>query len=130
MTIGERIDIALKKRGMTQRELAAAVGTTEVSMTRYISGKRTPKGSVIAKIAEVLEVSTDYLLMGDENAYKVPDWELRQRIWNMLACVDNEVMGLKFEIERRMPSKSDKLKGELRAYKKIQKELEELIDED
>lgn len=58
----ERLNEMLDKRGMTQRELADKIGTTEVSVSRYINGERTPKGPVITKIAQVLNVSTDYLL--------------------------------------------------------------------
>lgn len=61
-TLGVRIAEMLEKKGMTQRELAEAVGVTEVSMSRYIKGDRVPKGPVIANIANVLHTSTDYLL--------------------------------------------------------------------
>lgn len=52
----------LNKNNMTQRELADEVGITEVSMSRYIRGHRTPKGTIIANIANVLHTTTDYLL--------------------------------------------------------------------
>ena len=61
----ERLKELLDKRGMSQRELADKIGTTEVSVSRYIKGERTPKGPVITKIAQVLNVSTDYLLRDD-----------------------------------------------------------------
>lgn len=47
---------------MSQRDLAAKIGVTEVSMSRYLSGNRTPKAPVIAQMAATLGVSTDYLL--------------------------------------------------------------------
>lgn len=40
--LGGRIKGLLKKRGLTQKELAEKVGVTEVSVSRYISGERTP----------------------------------------------------------------------------------------
>ena len=51
---------------MTQRELAEKVGVTEVSMSRYISNDRTPKGPVIANIATALHTTSDYLLGTEE----------------------------------------------------------------
>nr|DAD95904.1 MAG TPA: nucleoside triphosphate pyrophosphohydrolase [Siphoviridae sp. ctGMq5] len=52
----------LKKNNMTQKELANKVGITEVSLSRYISGNRTPKVTIIVNIANALRTTTDYLL--------------------------------------------------------------------
>lgn len=61
-TLGGRIAELLKTTGLTQRELASMVGVTEVSMSRYISNERTPKGTIIANIANALHTTSDYLL--------------------------------------------------------------------
>lgn len=61
-TLGTRISDLLDQQGLSQRELADKVGVTEVSMSRYIKGERTPKGPIIANIAKVLHTSSDYLL--------------------------------------------------------------------
>ena len=65
-TLGGRISELLEKNGLTQRELAEKVGVTEVSMSRYISNDRTPKGPVIANIATALHTTSDYLLGTEE----------------------------------------------------------------
>lgn len=65
-TLGCRIAELLEKNGLTQRELAEKVGVTEVSMSRYISNDRTPKGPVIANIATALHTTSDYLLGTEE----------------------------------------------------------------
>lgn len=65
-TLGDRIAELLEKNGLTQRELAELVGVTEVSMSRYISNDRTPKGPVIANIATALHTTSDYLLGNEE----------------------------------------------------------------
>lgn len=64
---GEKVVMLLKKNNMVQKELADRVGITEVSLSRYISGNRTPKGTVIANIANVLHTTTDYLLNTENN---------------------------------------------------------------
>ena len=51
----------LNFRGMTQKQLAGEIGTTESTISRYISGIHTPDITVAAKIAEALGVSVDYL---------------------------------------------------------------------
>lgn len=61
-TLGEKILELLKKYNMTQRQLADIVGTTEVSICRYVKGERIPRGPVIANIAKALHTTSDYLL--------------------------------------------------------------------
>lgn len=63
-SFGKRLDELIEKRGITRREFAAKIDITEVSLSRYISGEREPKASIVAKIAFCLNVSTDYLLEG------------------------------------------------------------------
>ena len=58
-TIGERISELLKQHGLSQRELAATVGVTEVSMSRYIRGDRIPRGPILANIAAALHAAGD-----------------------------------------------------------------------
>lgn len=60
--LGETITALLKKNGMTQKELAQRIGTTEATMCRYIAGDREPKAEVLANIATALNVTCDYLL--------------------------------------------------------------------
>ena len=62
----KRLKGQLDKKGMTQRELAEKIGATEVSVSRYVSGQRIPKATVLLKIAMALGVSTDYLLGVEE----------------------------------------------------------------
>lgn len=60
--MGGRIKQRLEELGMSQRELAKACKITDVSMSRYISGDRTPKGPIISQIARTLGVTSDWLL--------------------------------------------------------------------
>ena len=62
MNIGARILPLMKKKGMTQRELANQIGVTEVSISRYISGARMPKANIVAYMADALNTTTDYIL--------------------------------------------------------------------
>lgn len=57
-----KIKTLLKRQEMTQRELAEKAGTTEVSVSRYLRGQRTPRLLTLAAIAQVLGVSIDDLL--------------------------------------------------------------------
>ena len=62
MNIGARILPLMKKKGMTQRELANQIGVTETSISRYISGARMPKANIVVDMADALNTTTDYIL--------------------------------------------------------------------
>ncbi len=61
-TFAQSLKKLLEKRGMTQRTLAEKLGTTEVTVSRYTSGQRTPNVETTVAIAEVLNVSIDQLV--------------------------------------------------------------------
>ena len=64
MRIGDNIDRYLKRAGMTQRMLAAYADVTEVSISRYISGDRAPRATVLYKISKVLNCTMEDLMYG------------------------------------------------------------------
>lgn len=47
---------------MTQQQVADILGITRPAYTAYESGKRQPDFDTLQKLAEIYEVSTDYLL--------------------------------------------------------------------
>ena len=49
--IKERLDLALKVRGMTAAELAAKSGLNRSSVSRYLSGENIPRSPAIALYA-------------------------------------------------------------------------------
>lgn len=58
----KRLVELMEEKNINQLELSKLVGTTNVTISRYISGQRKPRLEIIAKIAEVLGTSIDYLL--------------------------------------------------------------------
>lgn len=64
MKMEERIADLLKKKGYTQKELAAMVGVTEAAMSKYLKGDRTPRPEIIANLATALDTTSDYLING------------------------------------------------------------------
>ena len=63
---GKRIKDLCRQKGITVRELAEKSNTTEVSMSRFITGARMPNAPILKNIAKALETTTDYLLGGDQ----------------------------------------------------------------
>lgn len=62
----KRLDYILLERGISQRKLSEMSGIAEQTISRYINDKRVPKATEIAKIANSLNVSIDYLLGQDK----------------------------------------------------------------
>jgi transcriptional regulator with XRE-family HTH domain len=68
MGFGENIAAIRKKKGLSQEDLAKKVGTISVTIGRYECDEIIPSIDLATKIAEVLEVSLDYLV---GNSYAV-----------------------------------------------------------
>lgn len=58
-----------KQRGMTQTEVAAAIGVTRSVVSLYETEMRQPSPGMIVALARLYGVSTDYLLRGDSCSF-------------------------------------------------------------
>lgn len=58
----ERLKSILDKRGISQQQLADAIGVSHVSVYNYVEGKKKPGIRTLQKIANFLKVTTDFLL--------------------------------------------------------------------
>lgn len=58
----ENLLIARKAKGMTQEEVADLLGVHRTTYNRYEKGLRAPDLETVTKLAELFEVTTDYLL--------------------------------------------------------------------
>lgn len=65
MELNERLKMLMKEKGLNQKELAKISGITEASMSKYLSGERTPRIDVIVNLANALQVTTDELIGND-----------------------------------------------------------------
>ena len=57
----QRLKEELFRNGMKQRDLADRVSVSEVSMSRYCNGMRTPRGPILVKMARALNTTPEYL---------------------------------------------------------------------
>ena len=65
--IGSRIQAARLARGMTQAELAEAIGIEPITLSRYETGSRGPSITTIALAADVLCVAVGDLVDRERN---------------------------------------------------------------
>ena len=56
-----RMKYAMARAGMRQRDLARAIGSSEVTISRYVNGERNPRIAILKNICVALGVSMEYL---------------------------------------------------------------------
>ena len=66
MTIGKRIALLRKEKGLTQEDLANAMGVSPQAVSKWENDQTCPDISALPKLAQLLEVSVDELLSGKE----------------------------------------------------------------
>lgn len=62
MSLGNKLAEARKKQNLTQEQLAEQLGVTRQSVSRWESDAAYPETDKIVRMAQILEVSCDYLL--------------------------------------------------------------------
>lgn len=72
----ERIKELRLSKKLTQQEVADRIGITRPAYTAYESGKRQPDFDTLETLAQLYEVTTDYLL----GRNKVPKWASKSEV--------------------------------------------------
>ncbi len=99
-----RLTVLLEENNMTQTQLAEKeIGTSNVTICRYINGERVPRIDVASKIAAIFNVSLDYLLgisenVDSENLTKNQDLYIALLMKNLYS-LDNDTHLSKKQIE-------------------------------
>ncbi|MCC2090257.1 helix-turn-helix domain-containing protein [Mammaliicoccus sciuri] len=105
--LGNNIKLYRKQKGINQKDLATKLGVSNVVLSRYESGIRTPDISTQNKLADILEVTLD---------------ELHGRNTNKSKNIEDDIEVLMFEDKDGW----DELPKEKR--KQILQELSDLAD--
>lgn len=66
MSFHERLKLARQKSGKTQKETAEAIGMTPNAYQKYELGTSEPNLSKLVFLADMFQVSIDYLLCRDD----------------------------------------------------------------
>ncbi|CKH24861.1 Cro/CI family phage transcriptional regulator [Streptococcus pneumoniae] len=73
----ERLKSLIDKKGISQQQLADAIGVSHVSVYNYVEGKKKPGIRTLQKIAKHLKVTTDYLLGVSDSPHLTADQDLQ-----------------------------------------------------
>ncbi|MDE6585049.1 MAG: helix-turn-helix domain-containing protein [Clostridia bacterium] len=69
-TFGDFLYTLRKEKGMTQAELAEALGVTNKAVSKWETGEAMPETGLLLPISEIFGVSVDELLKGERNGAK------------------------------------------------------------
>jgi transcriptional regulator with XRE-family HTH domain len=58
---GENLALAMHRREITQKELAALTGISKSGISQYLSGKQHPRAGKVQKFADALETTAEFL---------------------------------------------------------------------
>ena len=91
--LGDKIKKLRTQKGMTQDDLAAAIGTTKASISYYERNKRNPQYPVICAMAKVLGVPESELLSYASKDEEMPvenqiDSKRSRRVKKLLSAFD------------------------------------------
>lgn len=83
-SLGERIKRKRKEAKITQSELARMINNTSPAISDWETGKGEPRLKTLIGIAEALNTTTDYLLIGKETYTKGENMESIERLKQVL----------------------------------------------
>lgn len=116
MTIGQKIELALVHKGLSQAELAKRIGVSPSTISRLIDDKSEPS-PVIVGIARELGLSIDFLVD------RTKDWPPQPDALSNLRAIPDGV--LLEEVLRRRRAMNDILTECLNRYREIRKHVNE-----
>ena len=90
MPLPDQIKALRKEHGWSQADLATRVGGDAGQISRYENGKITPSVDVVVRLAEIFDVSTDYLLVdgATRRAFRPTPDELTDRLSDLSALTE------------------------------------------
>lgn len=96
MEFHERLRAMRENRGMKQNEAAAKIGIKNNTLSSYESGDRQPDYNTLIKIADLYEVSVEYLLRGKASSDKNDE---NLFFFDIKGLSDDEIEDIKRHIE-------------------------------
>ena len=64
--IQTRIIAAIQQSKMSQAKIAAAIGVSQQSVSRYVNGKKLPALDTLAKLCKLLDLDANYILCQED----------------------------------------------------------------
>jgi len=91
MNTGSRLAFLRDQRGLTQEELATSLGISRASLSHYEKNRREPDTETLSKIADLFQVSIDYLVGRTQQTNATLDPDVR-KFADELELSDDQVL--------------------------------------
>ena len=95
-SLGLRMRTSREKKKLTQIQVAKLLGITNVQLSRYEADIHKPDPDLLAKMASIYEVSTDYLITGKLQKEQLNNDALSPEEQDFLTWVERELEGAFF----------------------------------
>lgn len=96
MTIGQVIKILLKKKNITQLQLAKKIGKSTTAISQIVKGQYSPTPETLEKISKVVDVPVPVMHFLTISEKDIPDD--KKQLYNLLAPSMNKFLNEIFEI--------------------------------
>jgi len=83
MAIGDKILALRKRQGWSQQKLAKQIGTSGPIIGRYERGEMVPSVDVAKKLADIFEVTLDYLMDDTGKTAEIKDKAMLKRLMDI-----------------------------------------------
>ncbi|MCL1902859.1 MAG: helix-turn-helix domain-containing protein [Oscillospiraceae bacterium] len=67
MNLPQKLEILIRRKGITKTDFASLSGITYRALANYISGGRRPRSGILAKMAVNLDTTVEFLLNDSQN---------------------------------------------------------------
>jgi transcriptional regulator with XRE-family HTH domain len=106
MSLGSSITQARKNKGLTQAELGEILGVHQSHVTRWESDRVRPREKTLSQIAQALDVTSEELLIGGQEAlassFHIEDPELVNLLTDLPKLQEEEIGALKILLKGLM----------------------------
>lgn len=76
MSFGEQLRLARKNAGMTQKQLADAIGAKHNSISNWEKGQNQPDAETIRRLCRALKVEANHFFSGDDGQLSAVEFAL------------------------------------------------------
>ncbi|WP_282937405.1 helix-turn-helix transcriptional regulator [Paenibacillus sp. RC67] len=121
MKYGERIASLREKHSLTQEGLSTKLGITRASLSHYENNRREPDYDTIVSIANLFNVSIDYLIGRTDDPHRVLDEDVREFV-DALELSNEKIMekfALTIDGEKLTPEEARRFIAFVRAERSI-----------
>lgn len=101
LKVGTTIKELRIAKGMTQREMANKLGLSFSTYSNYENNYREPKFEIIEKVAEILDVTIDYIIGNSSSETLIEQYGKKRGVFN------SYLYSLGFSVETPLSSKKD-----------------------